>query len=196
MIRHACSLPLQDVEASSKHTTHAGGRSRMDEIYARMRTIHLKKLELTAYYDNTYSDAARREKEMDASVVLRKTTDGSSPIQSIEFTPTSGSAQVNNEKFFEGDVELKSGDWSEAVAYVPYTRSYYKLRSTYDVYDKKGNLIRLNRVAENKLNPFYIFNISDIQRGKQYVLNLTVTPTYLYQLSDQDLDNPTLVVEP
>ena len=137
-------------------------------------------------------------KEQDATVVLQKTTDGSSPIQSIEFTPTSGSAQVNNEKFFEGDVELNSVDWSETIAYVPYTESYYKLRSTYDVYDRKGNLIRHNCVAENTLNPFRIFNlnVTEMQRGKQYVLKLKIAPTYLYQLSDPDLDNPTITVTP
>ena len=171
-------------------------RFRVEDTYARMRTIHLKKLELTAYYDKECNSP--KIKEQDATVVLRKTTDGSSPIQSIEFTPTSGSAQVNNEKFFEGDVELNSVDWSETIAYVPYTESYYKLRSTYDVYDRKGNLIRHNCVAENTLNPFRIFNlnVTEMQRGKQYVLKLKIAPTYLYQLSDPDLDNPTITVTP
>lgn len=168
-------------------------RFRVDGIYARMRTIHLKKLELTAYSDKECNSP--KIKEQDATVVLQKTTDGSSPIQSITFTETSGSPYVENETFFEGDVELNSVDWSEAVAYVPYTESYYKLRSTYDVYDRKGNLIRHDCVAENTLNPFKIFNVTEMHRGKQYVLKLKIAPTYLYQLSDPDLDNPTLEIE-
>ena len=128
------------------------------------------------------------------TIVLKKKTDGSSPIQSIALTndPTSGAA--NQETFFEGDKELTPITWSEEIAYVPYTKSYYILRSTYDIYDKKGNLIRQDQVAETKLNPFYIFNVTDMERGKKYVLKLTVAPTYLYQLSDQDLDNPTIII--
>lgn len=175
-------------------------RFRVDETYAKLRTIHLKKLQLTAHYNDTYN--APKKKEMEATVVLRKTSDGSSPIQSFTVTETEGSDYVGMEKIFEGDIELTSDHWSESIAYVPYsnayvppTSTYYVLRSTYDVYDRKGNLIRLNNVAENKLDPFHIFNVHEIQRGKQYVLKLIINPTYLYQLSDPDLDNPTLVIE-
>jgi hypothetical protein len=33
------------------------------------------------------------------------------------------------------------------------------------------------------------------QRGKRYTVNLTIQPTYLYVLSDPDLDSPTVTVE-
>jgi len=33
------------------------------------------------------------------------------------------------------------------------------------------------------------------KRGWKYAVNLTINPTYLYMLSDPDLDNPTVVVE-
>ena len=158
--------------------------------YAKLRTIHLKKLQLTAYTDAAFEHP--RKREVNATVVLRKTTNGSSPIQSITFEEN-GSELVDNETFFNDDIELTPVNWSEEIAYVPYTGSYYYvLRSTYDVYDKKGNLIRLNSVAENKINLRHILNISDMQRGKKYVLKLTIRPTYLYQLSDQDLDNPSV----
>lgn len=72
--------------------------------------------------------------------------------------------------------------------------SKLKLRCTYDVYDKDvttehpdGNLVRENCTAVNKLSLTYGPN----QRTK---LTLTVNPTYLYVLSDPDLDNPTIVV--
>ena len=168
----------------------------LDSDYAKMRSIHLKKLQLTAYSDNSFT--VKRRKEINADISLRKTTDGSSPIQSITFTDNLASEEINQETFFIGDVELKSGtrdeDWTDEIAYVPYTRSYYTLTSTYDVYDKMGNLIRQNCTADNDINPFYIFNISDMQRGSKYVLKLKIAPTYLYQLSDQDLDNPTVQI--
>lgn len=70
------------------------------------------------------------------------------------------------------------------------------VKSTYDVYDRKGNLVRSDCTAENKLVFSAKFG-SDviIARGLQYQLKMTVTPTYLYMLSDPDLDNPTVSVE-
>ena len=71
-----------------------------------------------------------------------------------------------------------------------------KVKSTYDVYDMKGNLVRSDCTAENKLVFSKIFG-SDvtITRGNQYQLKMTVNPTYLYMLSEPDLDNPTVNVE-
>lgn len=63
-----------------------------------------------------------------------------------------------------------------------------QLRCVYDVYDKKGNLIRENSVADNVLPQF------SHGRGQMATLTLTVEPTYLYVLSDPDLDNPTIKV--
>ena len=72
----------------------------------------------------------------------------------------------------------------------------YVLRSTYDVYDTKGNKVRQNCKAENKIDPYILFNkLSNLDRGKKYIINLTVKPTYLYVMSDPDLDNPTVELE-
>jgi hypothetical protein len=70
------------------------------------------------------------------------------------------------------------------------------VKSTYDVYDRKGNLVRSDCTAENKLVFSAKFG-SDviIARGLQYQLKMTVNPTYLYMLSEPDLDNPTVSVE-
>ena len=61
--------------------------------------------------------------------------------------------------------------------------------TTYDVYDRKGNLIRENSEATNKLP-----NLAAV-RGQKVQVNLTVNPTYLYVLSDPDLDNPTITID-
>ena len=61
------------------------------------------------------------------------------------------------------------------------------LVSTYDVYDSKGNLIRQNCSATNTLPD----NLQ-VNRGERMQLNMTVEPTYLYVLSEPDLDNPTI----
>ena len=64
------------------------------------------------------------------------------------------------------------------------------LVTEYDVYDKQGNKIA-ERTATNKLAE----PLNELQRGEDRTLLITVEPSYLYVLSDADLDNPPFVVE-
>ena len=66
----------------------------------------------------------------------------------------------------------------------------FEMETTYNVYDRKGNLIRKGCTAKNVLN----LPTGGLTRGQKYTFNLTVNPTYLYVLSDPDLDNPTITV--
>jgi hypothetical protein len=71
----------------------------------------------------------------------------------------------------------------------------FTLVCQYDVYDTNGNLIRENQTAENKINVNSLFTTTiSLQRGTRYILYLTVNPTYLYMMSEPDLDNPTIEV--
>ena len=65
------------------------------------------------------------------------------------------------------------------------------IRWTYDIYNIKGTRVRVREdcVAENRLPAF------TIARGEKTTVNLTVEPTYLYVLSDDDLDNPTVKID-
>ena len=60
----------------------------------------------------------------------------------------------------------------------------------YDVYNLKGTRVRENCTATNKLAA-----IDGAERGKKWTVNLTVEPTYLYQLSDDELNNPSIIIE-
>ena len=60
--------------------------------------------------------------------------------------------------------------------------------TTYDVYDRKGNLIRQNCTATNKLPDL------EANRGQRVLVNLTVNPTYAYVMSDPDMPNPTITI--
>ena len=71
-----------------------------------------------------------------------------------------------------------------------------KLAVTYDVCDKKGNVVRANQTAIND----HIFDkISDnghqAERGTNYQINITVSPSYLYQLSDDDVELGLTIVQ-
>ena len=76
------------------------------------------------------------------------------------------------------------------------------LTSTYDVYDTNitpehpdGNLVRKDCSATNTLVLSDLFSEqTESKRGWRYKVDLTITPTYLYVMSDPDLDNPTVVV--
>jgi hypothetical protein len=77
----------------------------------------------------------------------------------------------------------------------------FVLRTTYDVFDKKGNLIREKCQAENNILLIKdgerdgLFDDESLLRGHRYSINLIVEPTYLYVLSEPDVDNPTLIIE-
>ena len=70
------------------------------------------------------------------------------------------------------------------------TNTEFEMETTYNVYDRKGNLIRKGCTAKNALK----LPTGGLTRGQKYTFNLTVNPTYLYVLSDPDLDNPTITV--
>jgi hypothetical protein len=176
-------------------------RFRVDAKYAELRTIKLKKLELLAFQDEACLN--RMSKKVQTTVTLRK-TDGTSPIVSVgnfttDNTTPGGSAPMdwavicNNES---DPVILPSGsEYTDNMGFVPKTSSFYQLRSTYDVYDKENNLVRQDCVAENKIDPRKLFLKEQLDRGHIYTLRFTVNPTYLYVLSEPDLDNPTMFLE-
>ena len=62
------------------------------------------------------------------------------------------------------------------------------LESEYEVYDLKDNLLS-TRTARNNLS-----GVLPVMGQKKEVV-LTVEPTYLYQLSDDDLNNPVVTIE-
>jgi hypothetical protein len=58
------------------------------------------------------------------------------------------------------------------------------LKTTYDIYDRKGNLIRQNCEAINQVGN----KLAGHTRGQRVTLLINVAPTYLYTLSEQDVE--------
>ena len=56
-----------------------------------------------------------------------------------------------------------------------------------------NHLIREGCVARNKIDPSVIPGFAEIQAGDVFTVNLLIEPDYLYQLSDPDIDNPTII---
>ena len=153
-------------------------RLKIDEDYAQLRTVKLKTMTLSTDRES-----------VNASVTLTHNETGASPISDVTYT-ASGSNDVvviyNNDDGTALDVDTPLDIYA---CFAPTLSGSLTLVSTYDVYDSQGNLIRQNRTATNKLP-----NLEAI-RGQRVQLDLTVNPTYLYVLSDPDLDNPTVKVE-
>lgn len=179
-------------------------RFRVDAKYAELRSIRLKKLEMRAYQDQACTLPV--QENVRTTVTLEANNTGASPIVgSIEFTQEGGPME-NFALIYEnseGNLIPTGNEYTDNLGFVPKIKSYFKLRSTYDVYDtnktvendNKGNLIRKDCVAENKIDPMQLFQTESLDRGNLYTLNLTIKPTYLYVLSEPDLDSPTVTVE-
>ena len=163
---------------------------KVDPTYNALRTIRLKEIWMKAY--NSSSVAMSRAT---AVITLAKTPDGSSPIQSIhfEYTPNSGEA---NEPIYQSEtgVDLDTSAKYFRGSFVPEGITKFGLICKYDVLDKKGNLVRENCTVENMLDLSVLFDREMLARGYMYCVNLTLAPTYLYVMSEPDLDNPTLIV--
>jgi len=174
---------------------------KVDEKYYGLRDIVLKKMELKANGVKA---------SYDATITLRKRAEGSalSPIDGdVVFTPV-GDPVMDFVTIFNGNglnerngLTLDDDTYTTLMGgFVPVVpgggERKFTLRSTYDVYDKKGNLVRKNSVAENVLNVQSILDKPIDQlllRGRYYTINITVAPTYLYQMSEPDLKNEVVI---
>ena len=149
----------------------------LGEEYAQLRSVKIRKMEL----QTSYSTAT-------ATIVLASNTTGSNPVQSINYGNMEGTEK--NAAFFESTegVELTAAAITEATCcFVPNLGNDLTVVTTYDVYDKKGNKVS-ERTVPNKVPSL------NATRGQRVKLNLTVAPSYLYQLSDDDLNNPPIRV--
>ena len=171
-------------------------RMRVKAEYLALRTIKLKALRLNAKVGATLST------EKNNITIELKATDGSDPsedpiVGEITYTPV-GEVATDGVEFWSSAEGLELGtDYVESLGdFMPLGVTSLELTSVYDVYDKRGNLIRENSEAKNSMR------ISDLLTGQtttrrdcRYTVNMTIQPTYLYMLSDPDLDSPSVVIE-
>lgn len=155
--------------------------------YDKLRTIRLKKVELKTTHPGSYPlTVTMKAGEKNYEVAWGTATGLTNDYVSL---PVS-----------EDGVILSAATPKEVEGYfAPMTdvADNLMLQCTYDVYDKnvttehpEGNLVRHNCVAVNKLPA----QIIEAGVNKRTLLTLTVKPTYLYVLSDPDLDNPTITI--
>lgn len=159
----------------------------IDPEYAILRTIKLKTVEMI-------SNSA---KKLNLSVALAGNNQEVTPITSITSTESSDDAAGNPVVLFSSDdgVDI-SQPWPDGApaissgCFIPSVASSLSVVCTYDVYDKASTpQLLATRKAVNSLSA-----ITPATRGQVKRINLKVIPTYLYILSDNDLDNPTIKI--
>ena len=156
----------------------------VDATYNELRTIKLKEVKLKTEPLLTYP--------------LAVTMIAGGAFSPVWGEPTSYSSDfVTLFSSVEGEALPASVEATEQVEvdgyFAPFTdvSNNFVLKCTYDVYDKDENCTRVGCVAVNKLPA----DVVDALENRRTVFTLTVTPTYLYVLSEPDLDNPTIEVK-
>lgn len=168
-------------------------KMRVHGDYNALRTIKLKSLKLC-----TKVGSATITKNMDIRVELKKTENASESPIVLPITYTQKGAE-NSEGLVcwssGSGVELNTDYQAFTGHFMPESVTTLILTSTYDIYDKKGNLIREDCEATNTMYLSELFSEQDeTHRGSRYTVNMTIQPTYLYVMSDPDLDNPSVVI--
>lgn len=166
---------------------------RVKEEYAALRTIKLKALKLCTKAGETTS------KENTIITVGLQANDGStSPITGITYEQTGNVIGEDGLTFWWSDAgeALTTAFTARAGHFMPHNITTLVLTSVYDVYDRENNLIRENCSATNTMVlEDLLTEETKTQRGRRYTVNMTIWPTYLYVLSEPDLDSPTVTVE-
>lgn len=159
--------------------------------YQRLRTIKVKELHL-----QTVNDEGTMKAKMNITITLASNTTGSNPIQSVVYEPV-GDDLVDGIIFQSTDgLGLSTTPTLFMGHFIPHGVTKLVLTTVYDVYDKKGNLIRLNCRSRNTLQLSELLTgLVTTLRGRRYTINMTIQPTYLYMLSEPDLNNPEVNVE-
>ena len=167
-------------------------RMRVHSDYSKLRTIKLKSLQL-----DTQAGEQKTTKKTTITIKLKANDGSSSPIETLTFTPTGEAINGGLEFWSSTYGEQLTTDFKPFIGhFMPSGITKLILTSTYDVYDKNNkNLIRQNCKVTNSVLLSELFTgQTKTERGKRYTINMTIQPTYLYMLSEPDLDNPTVVV--
>ena len=162
--------------------------------YAGVRQIKLDTLQL-----RTQVESEPTKQKTDITVNLQTTDGSTSPIQSISYSPTAGSKDIDEKGltfwYSQTGHPLTTVSQPFIGHFMPLNITKLILISTYDVYDLKGNLIREKCKAVNSVLLSELFtDQTKTERGKRYIVNMTIQPTYLYMLSEPDLDNPMVII--
>ena len=160
---------------------------KIDADYAQLRTIKITKMTLEALSD----DGTQTVGTVNATVNIQTNTTNTNPISSVTFTRNTGTRSVT---FFENTttpLSLTTSYQDAGFCLAPGDQHWFRLTTVYEVYNRDNKHIRTN-TATNTFNTanFKEHKITNTNPGLDHTIQIIVNPTYLYVLSDSDLDNP------
>ena len=160
---------------------------KIDADYAQLRTIKITKMTLEALSD----DGTQTVGTVNARVNIQTNTTNTNPISSVTFTRNTGTRSVT---FFENTttpLSLTTSYQDAGFCLAPGDQHWFRLTTVYEVYNRDNKHIRTN-TATNTFNTanFKEHKITNTNPGLDHTIQIIVNPTYLYVLSDSDLDNP------
>lgn len=182
-------------------------KMQLGETYSQLRGIKVKSITLIP--DNGDNEVIET---VNATVTIVANSDNDNPIVpkytgeqvNIRGDVTFSSKTGKNPQpavIYEGEGKDLTTTAQEFLAYFcPSTNSKFILETKYDVYDRDpskkdgkgnivGNLIREDETARNAISLQH-----NLTSGQMHTVNITVQPTFLYMLSEPDLDNPTFKI--
>ena len=157
---------------------------RLDEQYAQLRSIRLKEVKLNSTYGNVSTTLNIRSGSGVGSPTFTKLNTAAN--QPVDFL---SSPELLTKEHIIDALTLDKMVYC-APCIFDANGTYVSITTKYDVLDKQG--INLGeRTSTNKLR----ITASSLIPGQKKLVTITVRPSYLYVLSDFDLDNPVLTIE-
>ena len=170
---------------------------RVQGDYNDLRTIKLKSLKLKTQVGGTVT-----KDKTDITIKLKANDGSASPIEEISYTTSLSGVDNNDGIEFWSSASVSDEERTLTTDFKPFTGHFMPngittlvLTSKYDVYDKKGNLLRKDCQATNTMVLNDLLTEQTVtRRGCRYTIKMTIEPTYLYVMSEPDLDNPTVTI--
>ena len=159
---------------------------KIDADYAKLRTIKITKMTLEALNNDGQTLGS-----VNATVNIQANTTNSNPLSSVTYSRNTGTRSVT---FFENTttpLSLTTSYQDAGFCLAPGDQRWFRLTTVYEVYNRDNKHIRTN-TATNTFNTanFKEHKITNTNPGLDHTIQIIVNPTYLYVLSDSDLDNP------
>ena len=157
---------------------------KIDVDYASVRSIHLKTVTLTTDYGQVNATVQLRADKGIEQAVFTKVS-GSSASAPITMLRAESAETVLDDRFTNTPLKLSKLAYCFPSIFAA-EGANLSITTTYDVYDRTKNKNLGERTSTNKLR----ITATAINPGQKKTVIITVQPTYLYVLSDGDLDNP------
>lgn len=160
---------------------------RIDDRYSQLRSVHIKDAQIKVDHGTLTGTHRFPFSNLTLTYANNKAIGGDPISIDIYDGPNSSAAPNEGDDFIELTTSFREfGHY----CFLPIEQALdMYLEVTYDICDLEGNVIRENQTAQNN-NLFAAIsnNGGKPVAGTNYKVNILVSPTYLYQLSDDDLE--------